>query len=291
LKDEWEPFNLQYEHVLCCSAAQRDQMLNAQVPLKQCPVIYEGIDLAPYVAQQARRQAARQHLSNGTGAESIAQNGHRNGTGKMPVQTSALIQQPPKLTLLFVGTLAEHKGVHTTIEALGELSAAEQAQVHLTILGSGHPHYEERLHTLAQRAGVTNAITFHAPIPRAELPHFLGNYDVLLLPSIWEEPLARIMQEGLASGLVVVGAATGGTAEIIRHGENGLLFPAADAGALATQIRRLLADPDLCQRLAEAGQQSAIAQFALPRMVDDIENYLVGIHEATLSDKSLSTAR
>jgi glycosyltransferase involved in cell wall biosynthesis len=91
--------------------------------------------------------------------------------------------------------------------------------------------------------------------------------------------------------MVVVGAATGGTAEIIRHGENGLLFPAADTGALAAQIRRLLADPDLCQRLAEAGQQSAIAQFALPRMVDDIENYLVGIHEATLSDKSLSTAR
>ena len=59
----------------------------------------------------------------------------------------------------------------------------------------------------------------------------------LLLPSIWEEPLARIMQEGLAAGMVVIGAATGGTKEIIVHGENGLLFPAADAAACAGHQR------------------------------------------------------
>lgn len=297
LREEWQPFNLQYAHVLCCSAAQRDQMLKAQVPLKQCPVVYEGIDLAPYVAQHARRQAAKQGLSsranpNGVAFNGAIANGHLPGKGAIKaVGNSSVRQTKQALRLLFVGTLAEHKGVHTTIEALGELLAAERAQVQLTILGSGHPQYEERLRTLTKSNGVEDLVNFHTPIPRAELPHFLGEYDVLLLPSIWEEPLARIMQEGLASGLVVVGAATGGTAEVIRHNETGLLFPAADAGALATQIRRLLADPDLCYQLATAGQQSAIALFALPRMVDDIENYLAGIYEATLSHKSLSPTR
>jgi len=296
LRDEWQPFNLQYEHVLCCSAAQRDQMLNAQVPLQQCPVVYEGIDLAPYVAQQARRQAARQEQDMQRSANGVASNGHSTGNDVDHTQAKAATKAPlaaekPPLKLLFVGTLAEHKGVHTTIEALGELTAAEQTQLHLTILGTGHPQYEERLRKLTKSRGVAGVVTFHAPIPRAELPDFLGDYDVLLLPSIWEEPLARIMQEGLASGMVVVGAATGGTAEIIQHNENGLLFPAADASALATQIRRLLTDSDLCQRLAVAGQQNAIDLFALPRMVDDIENYLVGIYEATLSHKSLSATR
>ncbi|MCB0188584.1 MAG: glycosyltransferase family 4 protein, partial [Caldilineaceae bacterium] len=212
----------------------------------------------------------------------------RNGTAPLaqPKQDDFADGAPPRtpLTLLFVGTLTEHKGVHTTIEALGQLTAEEQTQLHLTILGSGHPHYEERLRRLANTQGVEAQVTFHAPIPRAELPDFLGAYDVLLLPSIWEEPLARIMQEGLASGLVVVGAATGGTAEIIRHNENGLLFPPANPAALATQIRRLMADPTLGQRLATAGQQTAIKLFALPRMVDDIERYLTGIYETTLSD-------
>ncbi len=296
LREEWQPFNLQYEHVLCCSAAQRDQMLNAQVPLKHAPVVYEGIELAPYVAQHALRQATKQKLRSAAMSNGIAHNAaERNGalaTQKAAAVDSCAGQTTlPALRLLFVGTLAEHKGVHTTIEALGALSVAERAAVHLTILGSGHPHYEERLRKLTKSNGVEDIVTFHTPIPRAELPQFLGEYDVLLLPSIWEEPLARIMQEGLASGIVVVGAATGGTAEVIRHNETGLLFPAADAGALATQISRLLADPDLCQRLAVAGQQSAIELFALPRMVDDIETYLVGIYEDTLSHQSLSPTR
>lgn len=263
LRDEWQPFALQFEHVLCCSAAQRDQVLSSGVAMQNCPVIYEGIDLAPYVAQRERRRQ-RQAREAGNGA---------------PIQ------------LLFVGTLAEHKGVHTTIEALGQLTAAERAQLHLTILGSGHPQYEERLRNLAHALQVEATITFHRPIPRATLPEFLGDHDILLLPSIWEEPLARIMQEGLAAGMVVVGAATGGTAEVIRDGENGLLFPAADANKLAAQLQRLLADPALCETLAATGQQEAITLFALSRMVDDIENYMVGIYETTFSHQPLSAPR
>lgn len=276
LHEEWQPFNLQFEHVLCCSAAQRDQVRNAGVKMQHCPVIYEGIDLAPYVAQQERRQERRMEQTK---------------ANDNPDNASTLTSAAPVLRLLFVGTLAEHKGVHTTIEALGQLSTVEQRQLHLTILGSGHPHYEERLHRLAHELGLDELVTFHSPIPRAQLPDFLGEYDVLLLPSIWEEPLARIMQEGLAAGLVVVGAATGGTAEVIRDGENGLLFPAADAALMAKQIQRLLTDSALCQRLATTGQQDAIELFALSRMVDDIESYLVEIHETTFSHQSLSTAR
>jgi len=305
LREEWQPFNLQFEHVLCCSAAQRDQVCEAGVTMVHCPVIYEGIDLLPYVAQQERRQQKRAEQARAHGA---LDDSDRNDSDR---DKAAIMTSPATtLQLLFVGTLAEHKGVHTTIEALGQLSTqlstarqtntgqtntgqtnTGQSQLHLTILGSGHPHYEERLHRLARELHVENLVTFHSPIPRAELPDFLGAYDVLLLPSIWEEPLARIMQEGLAAGMVVVGAATGGTAEVIRDGENGLLFPAADAVALAEQLRRLLGDSELCQRLATAGQASAIELFALSRMVDDIENYLVGIYETTFSHQSLSTTR
>ena len=133
------------------------------------------------------------------------------------------------LSLVFVGILAEHKGVHTAIEALDRLSAEERQHVRLTILGTGHRQYEERLHNLVIQLQLSDYISFQAPILRSALPDFLGKFDVLLLPSIWSEPLARIMQEGLASGMVVVGSANGGTAETISHGENGLLFAPGDA--------------------------------------------------------------
>ncbi len=246
LHDEWKKVPLKFEHAPCCSAAQRDQLLAAGVPLKDAPVIYEGVNLEPYLAQARARTYAK---ANGT------------------------------LSLLFVGILAEHKGVHTTIEALNCLSTEERKRVHLTVLGKGHPQYEKHLRSLVAQYRLSDSVAFHAPIPREQLPEFLGKYDVLLLPSIWAEPLARIMQEGLASGMVVVGSATGGTAETLVHGENGLLFRAGDATDLAAQIRRLIHEPSLRSMLAQAGRKIAEERFDIHKMVDSLETYLMKVYE------------
>jgi glycosyltransferase involved in cell wall biosynthesis len=173
-----------------------------------------------------------------------------------------------------VGILAEHKGVHTIIEALNQLSAKEKKRVSLNILGKGHSQYEERLHKMVRQYQLSEIVTFSAPIPRSELPEYLGRFDVLLLPSIWAEPLARIMQEGLACGMVVVGSATGGTAETIVHGKNGLLFKAGDAVDLAKQIKRLLYDDSLQRSLAVNGRKTAEKNFDINKMVRELETYL-----------------
>ena len=246
LREEWTRIPLQFEHAPCCSAAQRDQLLEAGVPLKDAPVIYEGVDLRNYLAQADKR---------------------------------TYVNKDGMLSLVFVGILAEHKGVHTTIEALTQLSAEERKRVRLTILGKGHSQYEERLRNLVNQYQLSDVVTFHAPIPRAELPEFLGRFDVLLLPSIWAEPLARIMQEGLACGMVVVGSANGGTAETIVHGENGLLFQAGDAVGLADQVKRLLNDPSLQCALAAGGRRTAEELFDINKLVVNLETYLREVYE------------
>ena len=245
LNDEWRNVPLQFEHAPCCSAAQRDQLLDAGVPLKDAPVLYEGVDLKNYLAQAKQRTYE---------------------------------DQDGKLSLVFVGILAEHKGVHTTIEALNQLSAEERKRVHLTILGKGHEQYEERLRSLVSQYQLSDYVAFQPPISRAELPEFLGKFDALLLPSIWAEPLARIMQEGLACGMVVIGSANGGTAETIAHGENGLLFKAGDAVDLAKQIRYLLENPTMRHVLAGGGVRTAKDRFDIDTMVNEIEDYLEKVH-------------
>jgi glycogen(starch) synthase len=247
LRAEWQPVPLRFRHAPCCSLALRDQLLDAKVPLKDAPVIYEGIDLAPYLAQADQRDGSDDGRT---------------------------------LSLLFVGILAPHKGVHTTIEALAHMAPASRERTRLTILGSGHPEYEAYLRGLVDDHDLSKYVVFHPPIPRSELPEFLGRFDVLLLPSTWEEPLARIMQEGLASGMVVVGSATGGTKEIIVDGGNGLLFPAEDAPVLAAHIERLIADSSLRRRLAARGRRTAAEKFDIGRMIDEIEAYLEQVHAA-----------
>jgi glycosyltransferase involved in cell wall biosynthesis len=245
LRDEWKETPLRFEHAPCCSRAQRDQLLEAGIPLKDSPVIYEGVDLKNYLAQ-----AVKQTYENKDGI----------------------------LSLVFVGILAEHKGVHTTIEALNQLSAEGRRRVRLTILGKGHVQYEQRLKDLVTKNELSEYVSFHAPIPHSELPEFLGKFDVLLLPSIWSEPLARIMQEGLASGMVVVGSETGGTAETISDGENGLLFPAGDAFSLAQQIEYLLENPSARRSLANGGVRTASERFNINVMIKELEDYLEKIH-------------
>lgn len=155
-----------------------------------------------------------------------------------------------------------------------QLSAEERKRVRLTILGKGHSQYEERLRNLVSHHKLSDLVTFHAPIPRTELPEFMGGYDVLLLTSIWAEPLARIMQEGLACGMVVIGSANGGTAETIVHGENGLLFQPGDAVNLAAQIKTLLNNPSMQRTLAVGGRKTAEERFDINKMVNELEAYL-----------------
>lgn len=238
LAEEWSSPQLRLEHTHTCSVGQRDQLLAAGVVLPGDRILYEGIALGPYLAQADQRAPA---------------------------------QPDGRLELVYVGILSEHKGVHTAIEALARLDPAERARVGLTILGRGHPDYTRRLHALVEAEVLSEQVHFESPIPREALPAYLGRFDVLLMPSIWAEPLARIMQEALASGMVFVGTNTGGTPEIVTNDENGLLFEPEDAGGLAAHIERLLTDPAARDRMGRAGRRTAEARFDIGRMVDEIE--------------------
>ncbi len=151
--------------------------------------------------------------------------------------------------------------------------------MHLTILGAGHPDYEAHLHQLVSQWHLEDQVSFHRPIPRSELPDFLSQFDVLVMPSVYKEPLARISQEAMAAGLVLVATPTGGTREILVHGQNGLTFEPENAHDLADRLMTLAADAGLRQRLAQSGWETVSERFTISRMVCDLETYLSQVVE------------
>ena len=228
-----------------CSHATKEQIQQAGLKTGHYRVIYHGIDVAAYRQAAAARQRAPDDAA---------------------------------LRVVFVGSLLPQKGVHTAIEAVGILAQTHPAMpVRLDILGAGHPDYEDRLHRMVTDLRLADRVTFHRPIPRPQLPAFLAQYDVLVLPSIWEEPMALISQEAMAAGLVLVGTLTGGTKEILSDGVNGLAFQPEDPEALAAQIQRLAGDPVLRQKLSTAGQATAEARFALEHTLGELESFLSAI--------------
>lgn len=246
---EWRSTPLRFEHALCCSQAVRDQILASTVKIGEASIIYEGVELTPFLQVAASRA------------------GPINAKGP---------------SIVYVGRLMAHKGVHTAIQAIKWLIDNPDIGVRpqLTILGKGHPNYEAYLRDLVRTNRLEQDVEFVDPIPRECLPKFLANFEVLVLPSIYEEPLARIMQDGLAAGLIVVATWTGGTKETIVDGQNGLVFLPEDHVGLAQQVLRAARDPDLQARLRAGAVQTAKEKFDLARMTDQIEAYISNVMES-----------
>lgn len=242
---DWQKQPLRFEHAMCCSEATRQEIVTTGIELRNAQVIYEGIELAPFLAVAGERNNDR----------SVAKDG---------------------LSLVYVGRLVEHKGVHTILHALKWLKDHHEPglDLRLTILGKGHPDYEAHLRETVSANSLDQIVEFVNPIPREQLPRFLGQFDSLILPSIYEEPLARIMQDALAAGLVLIATWTGGTKEIVIDGENGLVFVPHDHRDLAKQILRAANDPNLRMYLRANAMRTAQNKFDLARMTDGIETYL-----------------
>lgn len=233
---------LKFEHAICVSAATRRILVEAGIPVSHARIIHTGLDIERYVngAREARP---------------------RNRAGQ--------------LDLLYAGRLSPEKGVDTTIKALGRLVHGRGLkQVRLSLAGSGAEDYEGSLRQLVAREKLEEHVTFLGRVPTDEMPGLLRRFDVLIVPSTWPEPFARIVLEGMVCGLAVVATPTGGTGEIIVNEENGLLFAPGDDEDLARQLATLAADPPLQQRLAEAGRQTVTGTFTIGKMMTEIESYL-----------------
>jgi glycosyltransferase involved in cell wall biosynthesis len=82
--------------------------------------------------------------------------------------------------------------------------------------------------------------------------------------------------EALAAGTPVISTATGGVAEVVADGVNGLLVPPGDSAALAAAIRRYFADDELRSRL-RAAAASSVATYAPERVLERLEQLLVSV--------------
>jgi glycosyltransferase involved in cell wall biosynthesis len=241
---------LHFRHTICVSAATRDKLVASGVPVAQARIIHTGVEAGVY--------------PNGEGPRGEDQT----------------------LKLLFAGRLAADKGVETAIQALAELiSGGGPIKISLTLAGSGSEDYTSHLRQLVDRLKLDEHVTFLGWVRHEEMAGLMQKYDVLLVPSIWPEPFARVVLEGMVAGLVVVATPAGGTSEIVRDGENGLLFTPGDSHDLAAKIGRLLDDVDLRHRLAEAGWQTIANDFNLSHMIDQYEDYLQEVaHAAVRND-------
>ena len=166
-----------------------------------------------------------------------------------------------RLRLLFVGRLVYNKNVRMLLLALAKLPDAVRP---LTWIAGFGPDRGDLL-ILRERLELSDDVRFLDE--RDDTADLMLAADLLVLPSR-EEGLSNVLIEAMGSGLPIIATAVGGTPELLREGENGLLVPNEDDAALTSALRRLLDDPSLRERLGRTAREDALARFSQDAMVD-----------------------
>lgn len=185
----------------------------------------------------------------------VVPNGLTIPEGPRP-QPGAPIDSP---NIVAVFRLVPRKGCHVLLDALAMLPE----QVRLTIVGDGPER--ANLEAQAARLGLSQRVCFAGD--QADIYPWLAAAHIFCLPSLRGEGLSNSLLEAMAVGLPCVGAATGGTPEVLLDEQCGLLVPPDDPPALAAALRRLTESATLRQQLGDAGRQRFQECFTEQRYV------------------------
>ena len=194
-----------------------------------------------------------------------------------PGRTSA--QKPSRL--LYVGQVRPHKSVHQVIEALGILRRDHgREQMSLTIVGcdpwdpSPLAQYQKSLRALIEKYGLQGAVRFAGWTPRENMPGVYRDHDIFVFPGTDEGASSLALLEAMATGLPVVSTLTSGNADILRDGENALVFSRGSAEQCASQVLRLVDNPRLCDSVRTGARESIERGFRLEQTAEAIQEKL-----------------
>jgi glycosyltransferase involved in cell wall biosynthesis len=177
--------------------------------------------------------------------------------------------------LLYLGRLAEAKGVRLLMAAWDEIAAGGGVGVPLVIAGTG-PLEREVTAWAAGRDDVRHV----GLLDPAECRKAVARSVAVVAPSTWLEAFGLVVVEAMAAGVPVVAAGHGAFVELVEDGVTGLLHRPGDPASLAARIRRIAADPDRNREMGRAARRRYEQDFSpavgLERLLQEYRTAIAG---------------
>jgi len=155
------------------------------------------------------------------------------------------------LRLLFTGRIVEDKGLHILFDALEKSQSAiapllekHHHKLEIRIVGAplfGKESTSAYAREIEERLKLSSLhVVFTGYLNKLELSREYLRSDILVVPSIWEEPFGIVNVEGMYFQSVVLASRCGGIPEIIRSEKNGYLFEKGNVDALSNLLVRVI---------------------------------------------------
>jgi glycosyltransferase involved in cell wall biosynthesis len=187
-----------------------------------------------------------------------------NGT-RIPERPAERTEAP---MVAFAGRLVPEKGVDTLLRAAVRV-VRTIPETRFVIAGDGRSRaaLEEQCNSLQLR----NNVEFLGQIARDELAKHIGGAWVQVVPSVWPEPFGLATAEAMARATPVVASASGGSVELIRDGDTGLLVEPGDDKALADAVLSLIENPEDADEIGRNAREFAAENLSLDLFVEQFE--------------------
>jgi glycosyltransferase involved in cell wall biosynthesis len=259
----WEfrrrPPNLVHVHGWGCGEDPPGAL--AWVHRQACPVVYTEHNCPDPTRRRPMADSPMNQADVIVAVSTAAETGLRQvGNARRPIVIipyglSPLPFTPKKsghgFTVACVARLAVQKGQSYLIEAMAEV-ARRVPDATLLLVGEGPLRAE--LERRCSQLELSCAVRFLGSMAREDLPAVYAQTDVVALPSLWEG-LPVTLLEAMSAGKPVVATNAGGTAELVRHGVNGLVVPRENSAALAQALIHLARDGSLRTKMGRASQE------------------------------------
>jgi glycosyltransferase involved in cell wall biosynthesis len=208
-------------------------------PSDRSVVIHNGIDLEPY--RITDRDASNLRIR------------------------SELNVAPGTPVITYTGRLAEEKGLDVLIEAINILFHQGQTNFAVWLIGAGAS--EAELVNKVKSYGLADQVTFLGY--QEQVTKYLLASDCFVMPSR-HEAMSIALMEAMAAGLPCVVSDVGDNARLVEDGQGGLVVPTNSPAQLAIALERLLAEPQLREKMGANAKQKA-ATFSSAEMVRQLE--------------------
>jgi len=174
--------------------------------------------------------------------------------------TTPLPDRPPLIG--YIGRLSGEKGVQHFAEALPAILGDRED---LRVLIGGDGQLKDSIVATLQEEGLTARVALPGWISHDDLPNYLNQLRLLVLPS-YTEGLPNIMLEAMACGTPVLATPVGAIPDVIIDGETGFIMENNSPECIAENVVRALASPDL-EEIAEAGRRFVEENFTFENVV------------------------
>lgn len=229
---------------ICISQATKQLLLDKRVPPAKISVVYDGVDLADFKPAAEARSRCRQELGLAKGQVLIG----------------------------LIGQIIPRKGIADFIKAAGLVKEKERSCRFIVVGGiMDHDYFKTKVKPLCDQPDLKKSVILTGF--KEDVSSYLATMDIFVSAS-HAEPFGLVNIEAMAMAKPVVATAVGGQPEIVIDGETGLLVPPGSAKELAAAILKLVNDPELRQRLGQAGYKRVQASFSIEQYHRGIEQVL-----------------